>query len=115
MSKTAQVSGVSIQRENTEWGVRLIVKPLPDAAYANMEISVEITHPKPGRNPEMRTRFTGTPVSSPLRPTDQIIWVEALKGITEYARAVAGEMKEPVKKSPTKKAAKKPAKKAAKG
>jgi hypothetical protein len=104
MTKKPTSTTPTIIREDHEWGVRLLLRPFPDPQYSMMEISTEITLPRAGRGAEMRTRFTGVPVSNPLRATDVIAWVAQLNAIQTEARKIATEMKAPKKATPKKKA-----------
>jgi len=107
MAKKPTTMVPTITREDHDWGVRLLLRPFPDAHYAGMEISVEITLPRSGRGAEMRTRFTGVPVSNPLRASDVVVWASQLNAIQSEARKIATEMKEPkpkAKATPKKKA-----------
>lgn len=87
----------SIMREDTEWGSRLIVRPFPDPQYVGVEISVDVTKPKPGRSAEIRTRFSSVPVPTPLRSTDVVVWMAQMNAIQEAAKQIAAEMKEKAK------------------
>ncbi len=86
----------SIIREEQGWGVRLLLKPFHNPAQnVTMEISAEIHHPKPGKNPEIRIWFSGVPIANPLKATDATIWISAITEINDQARKVAHELKEP--------------------
>lgn len=103
----AKVALPKIVREDTAWGVRLSVRPFPDPQYAIMEISVEISEPKPGRSAEIRTRFTSVPPAASLRSADLTAWMGRMNQIQAEARSIADEMKAKVKKPIKKKSAKK--------
>lgn len=90
----AMAAGPKINREDTDWGVRITLRPFPDPQYMGMEISADIGNPKPDRSPEIKVRFTGVPVQTPLRATDLVVWIAALRGMEEEARKIAAELKE---------------------
>lgn len=88
-----------ISEEKTAWGVRLTVKPFPDPQLSGLEISVEVTEPKPGRSPDIRTRFTAPPPSVMLRAADMKAWLGRMTEIQTRANAIADDMRERTKKS----------------
>jgi hypothetical protein len=86
-----------IEREDKEWGVRLIAKPFQAASmHAGMQIQAEISNPKPKRHPEIRIVFTGVPVQHPLVPADAQTWGQALAAVLAEARRVADESRDSV-------------------
>jgi hypothetical protein len=92
MSTVSNTSAL-IQREKTQWGVRLIIKPF---TYSNTEmfIQADITKPRPNRSPDIKFWFSGTTTLQPLRAADVLIWREHLKAISDAARSEAAKMKE---------------------
>jgi hypothetical protein len=82
-----------IEREKTQWGVRLISKPFTHA-NTDMYIQADISKPRPNHSPEIKFYFSGTTAVRPLRPTDVIVWREHLKAISDAARSEAAKMKE---------------------
>jgi len=79
---------MEIKREDHPWGARLLIHPL-----AGMEISAEIGHPKPKKNPEVTIWFSGVPPTKPLKPTEVVIWAQGLAAIREAAKKVADSFK----------------------
>jgi hypothetical protein len=83
-----------IEREDREWGVRLIAKPFHGPGMnAAMQIQAEISNPKPKRHPEIRIVFTGVPIQHPLVPVDAQTWGQALAAIVAEAKGIAEELK----------------------
>ena len=85
-----------IQREERDWGVRLLVRPFSVAKYAPMEIQVDIHKPHGKR---VFVRFSGT--TETLRFSDARIWQSAYSAILAEAEKVAQELA-PKKKARTK-------------
>jgi hypothetical protein len=82
-----------IEREDREWGVRLMLRPFQASLHAGMHLQAEISNPKPKRNPEIRIVFNGVPIQHPLVPVDAQTWGQALAAILAEARRVAEELK----------------------
>ena len=80
-----------IERENREWGVRLIVRPL--RMNPGMQIRAEISNPAPRRNPQITIVFNGVPVTKPLVLADALAWREALDALMGEAKDVVEELK----------------------
>jgi hypothetical protein len=88
-----------IQREETDWGVRLMAKPFTyPKEHAEMYVQADISLPRPKHRSETKFFFSGTTVSRPLRATDIIIWTEHLKAISDAAREEVLRMKGKSKK-----------------
>lgn len=84
----------SIHREKMAWGVRLTFHPFnSDSQFANMEITADVNTPKPKRGAEIKVWFSGVPVTSPLRISELMAWIEALRAMDAEARKVGEELK----------------------
>jgi hypothetical protein len=79
-----------IEREDKEWGVRLILRPFQ---ASSLYIQAEISNPKPKRNPETRIVFSGVPIQHPLVPVDAQTWGQALAAILAEAKRSAEELR----------------------
>jgi hypothetical protein len=83
-----------IQREETQWGVRLVLKPFTHPKeHAEMYAEADISLPRPGHRSEIKFFFSGTTVQSPLRASDMIVWMEHLKALSDAAREEAAKLK----------------------
>lgn len=82
-----------IEREDREWGVRLILRPFQ---ASSMQIQAEISNPKPKHHPEIRIVFTGVPVQHPLVPADARTWGQALAAVLAEAQRVADASRDSV-------------------
>ena len=80
-----------IEREDREWGVRLIVRPV--RMNLGMQIRAEISNPTPRQNPQITIVFTGVPVTKPLVLADALAWREALDAMIAEAKGVVEELK----------------------
>jgi hypothetical protein len=81
-----------MQREETDWGVRLMDKPFTHK-HTGMFIQADIMRPRvKGRAADITFFFSGA--MEPLRATDVIIWREHLKAVSDEARDEALKMKE---------------------
>ena len=85
-----------IEREESDWGVRLTARPLagPNAA---LTIKAEIASWKQGKGSEVRITFTGTSMAAPLRLLDAQAWNEGMSAILAETRTVLASMKEGAK------------------
>ncbi len=86
-----------IDREEKEWGVRLIARPL--RMNAKMQIQADISNPTPKRNPQITILFSGVPVQSPLMLADSLAWREALDAVIGEAKSVVEQLKAKRRKS----------------
>jgi hypothetical protein len=86
-----------IQREETDWGVRLVDKPFTSPVEnAEMYIQADIMRPQSkSSRAEVAFWFSGTTVQRPLRAADVIIWREHLNAVCDAAREEALMMKQP--------------------
>ena len=93
---------MAIEREESDWGVRLTARPLagPNAA---LTIKAEIASWKQGKGSEVRITFTGTSMASPLRLLDAQAWNEAMTALITETRKVIAELKAEAPKAPPKK------------
>ena len=83
-----------IEREDKEWGVRLICHPFHGlGTKRGMRIYAEVSNPKPRRSPEITIVFSSVPIQNPLRPVDAQTWNQALAAVLAEARKVADELK----------------------
>ena len=80
-----------IEREEKEWGVRLIARPL--RMNTTMQIQADISNPAPKRNPQITILFNGVPVQNPLVLADALAWREALGAVIGEAKSVVVELK----------------------
>ena len=80
-----------IEREDKEWGVRLIARPL--RMNTNMQIQADISNPTHKRNPQITILFNGVPVQSPLVLADALAWREALDAVIGEAKSVVEQLK----------------------
>jgi hypothetical protein len=92
MATKATPAAIQISSESKDWGTRLIVKPFMET-HAGMEVSAEIAKPRAGRSAEIKFCFSGVPGHNPLRSTELIVWLEAVKAVHEEARRIGDEMK----------------------
>ncbi len=87
-----------IQREEHDWGVRLIVRPFPPIQkHAEMEIRVDISNPRPKHGPEIKVWFHGTITPEPLVYSESIIWADALRAANAEALLISQGMKQDAK------------------
>jgi len=86
-----------IEREDKEWGVRLIARPL--RMNANMQIQADISNPTHKRNPQITILFNGVPVQNPLVLADALAWREALDAVIGEAKSVVEQLKAKRRKS----------------
>lgn len=80
-----------IDREDREWGVRFVTRPL--RMNPSMPIQADIGNPKPRQNPRITIRFNGVPVQKPLVLADALAWREALDALIGEAKGVVEELK----------------------
>ena len=81
-----------MQREETDWGVRLMDKPFTHK-HTGMFIQADIMRPRiKARAADIKFYFSGA--LEPLRATDVIIWREHLKAVSDAARDEALKMKQ---------------------
>ena len=80
-----------IEREEREWGVRLILRPLQ--TNRALLIQAEISNPAPRKNPQIRFVFSGASVTKPLCLADALTWREAFDAMIAEAKGVAEELK----------------------
>jgi hypothetical protein len=83
---------MALEREVSEWGVRLIARPFT-GANAALVIKAEIAACKPGKGSEVRITFSGTSLTNPLRLLDAQAWNEGMSAIINEARATVANMK----------------------
>lgn len=92
-TKIATPKAPAVVRQNTDWGVRLTLKPFPgDAQYMSLEILAEIANRTETRLPSLKIFFNGPPVTTPFNLSALRVWSDALKIITEDARKVQDEL-----------------------
>ncbi len=84
---------MALEREVSEWGVRLTARPFTIGANASLVIKAEIAAHKPGKGSEVRITFTGTSLASPLRLLDAQAWNEGMTAIINETRTVVADMK----------------------
>ena len=83
-----------IERQEQEWGVRLIARPFRGIGKnTNMQIQAEISNPTTKRNPQITVVFSGAPVQSPLPLADAQAWREAFDALLAEAKSVVEELK----------------------
>lgn len=80
-----------IEREDKEWGVRLITRPL--RMNKSMQIQADIANPTPRQNPQITILFNGAPVQKPLVLAEALAWREALDAVIDEAKSVVEELK----------------------
>jgi hypothetical protein len=80
-----------IEREDKEWGVRLMTRPL--RMNTKMLIQVDISNPTPKQNPKITILFNGVPVQKPLVLADALAWREALDAVIGEAKSVVEQLK----------------------
>lgn len=85
---------MGVEREDFDWGVRLMANPFATGANAALQIKAEIGKPKEGRASEVRITFPGTSLGQPLRLLDAQAWGEGLSAIVAQTRKVLADMKE---------------------
>ena len=94
-----------IEREDKEWGVRLIGRPFRGVGKkTNMLIQAEISNPTSRRNPQITVVFSGAPVPSPLPLGDAQTWRHTFDAVLAEAKSVVEELK--AKRSKRRKATK---------
>ena len=93
-----------IEREEREWGVRLVATPFRGAGKnIFMEIQAEVRKPTGQQQPNIRIVFHGVPPRNPLLPVDARIWITAMQAVLEEAGRVADQMRlKPTRKKPKK-------------
>jgi len=79
-----------IERQNRQWGVRLLVRPFSARKYADLEIQADVHKPPTGQRKDIKITFRAP--SEPLRLTDARIWMAAMAAIVEEAEKVAEEL-----------------------
>ncbi len=91
-----------IEREVSDWGVRLTVHPFKGTKNQAMVIRSEVGHYKPGRSCEVRIAISATTLQSPLRLLDAQVWNEGMAAIIRETRSVVADMKAEVRKGKSK-------------
>jgi hypothetical protein len=94
---------MALEREVSEWGVRLTARPFTTGANASLVIKAEIAAHKPGKGSEVRITFGGTSLASPLRLLDAQAWNEGMTAIINETRKVVADMKAEATKGDSKK------------
>jgi len=83
-----------IEREDQEWGVRLIARPFHGIGKnTNMQIQAEISNPTPKRNPQITVVFSGAPPQTPLPLADAQTWRQTFDALLAEAKSVVEELK----------------------
>lgn len=83
-----------IEREDKEWGVRLIARPFRGIGKnTNMQIQAEISNPTPKRNPQITVVFSGAHAQSPLPLADAQTWRQTYDAVLAEAKSVVEEFK----------------------
>jgi hypothetical protein len=101
---------MALEREESDWGVRLTARPFATGANAALVIKAEIAAYKPGKGAEVRITFPGTAAGRPLLLLDAQAWHEGMTAtINEIRRTIAAMKAAAEKEVPDKKSA--PAKK----
>ena len=80
-----------IEREDKEWGVRLVARPV--RMNPNMQIQADISNPTHKQNPRITILFNGVPVQSPFVLADALAWREALGAVIGEATSVVEQLK----------------------
>lgn len=78
---------MKIEREEKQWGVRLVLSPLSD-----MRIIAEVNHPKAGRRAECRFWFDGVPGDGPIKMTELMLWKGGLQLILDTVKDESAQM-----------------------
>jgi hypothetical protein len=86
-----------IEREEKDWGVRLVARPLH--MNPTMQIQADISNSAPKRNPQVTILFNGVPVQKPLVLADALAWREAIDAVIGEAKSVVDELKAKRRKS----------------
>ena len=84
---------MTIEREVSDWGVRITVHPFKGTKNQAMVIRSEVGRYKAGRGYEVRITFSAALLQSPLRLLDAQTWCEAMSAIIAETRAVKAKMK----------------------
>ncbi len=85
--------GPEIKRQKFGWGIRLSLRPFLDKKLAALEITTDVAVAQEGRAPQVKTWFSGVTMATPLRATDVVIWMEAMKAMQEEARKLIEKAK----------------------
>jgi len=95
----------SLERDDQEWGTRLLLRPFPGDDYRMMEVQADIEKPTEARKlTVVKIRFTGVPMQHPFNAAQARIWLHAVQTVADQAKAIEDEFK---KKSPAHRGAKK--------
>lgn len=89
----------ALEREVSDWGVRLTARPFDGGVNAPLTIKAEVAAYRPGKGAEVRITFAGTSMASPLRLLDAQAWTEAMTAIIAEVRNTVTSMKTDAKKS----------------
>ena len=92
-----------IEREVSDWGVRLTVHPFKGTKNQAMVIRSEVGLYKPNRGCEVRITFSAASLQNRLRLLDGQTWREAMGAIIADTRAVQAKMKTKANKAGRKK------------
>ena len=82
-----------IEREVSDWGVRLTAQPFKGTEQEALIVCSEIGNYKSGRGSEIRITFPAASMQQPLRLLDAQSWHEALGAILADTRLVQNEMR----------------------
>jgi hypothetical protein len=89
-----------IEREDKEWGIRLIARPFHGIGKnTNMQIQAEISNPTPKRNPQITIVFSAAPPQMPLPLSDAQTWRQTFDALLDEAKSIAEDLKAKRKKS----------------
>jgi len=89
--KETEESGIKKEKHATF--TRLSIRPFPDTKLAELEITTDIGSLQAGRAPQSKTWFSGVSMSTPLRATDVVVWMAAMKAMQEETRQVIEKWK----------------------
>jgi hypothetical protein len=93
---------VALEREDSDWGVRLTARPFTNDNAA-LQIQSEISAHKPGHGSKVQITFSGTSLTKPLRLLDAQAWSEGMVAILNETRTIMAEMKAGKKKTDARK------------
>jgi hypothetical protein len=81
-----------IKKDRNDFRVRLTCMPFATGKFSLMEIFADVTKPKANSERcDVSVGFSGTPGSNMMRPSEVVVFVEALRGTTAEARKTAEE------------------------
>jgi hypothetical protein len=81
-----------IKREKSDYGVRLKCMPFATGKFSLMEITADVTKPKASGRCDVAVGFSGTPGFNLMRPSEVVVFIEALKGTSAEARKTAEKL-----------------------